>query len=149
MAETTEGTRANDFVLNQDICFTMWRLVNGIKQHLVEGSEEFGLGSPEARAFLFLEHPMSMREIAEAMECDASMVTAAIDVLEERGLARRQPSLRDRRVKIVALTQAGKRAHLRFRRRLFEGMPTMQRLSPAERETLYGLLRTAAGFDNA
>ena len=51
---------------------------------------------------------VSMGEMAKSLGCDPSYVTALVDDLDERGLARREPAPYDRRVKIVALTDEGR-----------------------------------------
>ena len=51
---------------------------------------------------------VSMGEMAKGLGCDPSYVTALVDDLDERGLARREPAPYDRRVKIVALTDEGR-----------------------------------------
>ena len=58
-----------------------------------------------------------MRELATAMNCDPSYITAMIDDLERAGLATRRPSTTDRRVKTVVLTRRGNAA-LRTARRI-------------------------------
>jgi MarR family transcriptional regulator, organic hydroperoxide resistance regulator len=54
------------------------------------------------------EDGVSMGEMARAIGCDPSYVTALVDDLDERGLARRESAPYDRRVKIVVLTDAGR-----------------------------------------
>jgi MarR family transcriptional regulator, organic hydroperoxide resistance regulator len=51
---------------------------------------------------------VSMGDMARGIGCDPSYVTALVDDLDERGLARREPSPDDRRVKIIVLTDAGR-----------------------------------------
>src|SRR5580704_14955862 len=51
---------------------------------------------------------VSMGEMARGIGCDPSYITALVDDLDERGLARREPSPDDRRVKIIVLTDAGR-----------------------------------------
>ena len=51
---------------------------------------------------------ISMGEMARGIGVDPSYVTALVDDLDERGLARREPAPDDRRVKIVVLTDAGR-----------------------------------------
>jgi DNA-binding MarR family transcriptional regulator len=46
--------------------------------------------------------------LAEAMQCHGSNVTGMVDRLEARGLVARQPSVADRRVKFVELTDEGR-----------------------------------------
>ena len=58
---------------------------------------------------------VSMGEMARGIGVDPSYITALVDDLDERGLARREPAPDDRRVKIIVLTDAG-RALARDRR---------------------------------
>jgi DNA-binding MarR family transcriptional regulator len=69
----------------------------------------FGLtpGLVKALVHLSPDIGIAMRELAEQWGCDASYVTALVDGLEQRGMAQRRPSLVDRRVKAVALTETG------------------------------------------
>ena len=50
---------------------------------------------------------MTMKELGQRMGCDPSFVTTIADALEKHGLARREPSLRDRRSKNLVLTDEG------------------------------------------
>src|SRR6478672_7025402 len=69
-------------------------------------------------AMRMLGEPRTMSEIASFLHCDNSNVTGIVDVLEERGLAGRRSSERDRRVKLIELTAAGRR----LRERLIEAV---------------------------
>jgi DNA-binding MarR family transcriptional regulator len=51
---------------------------------------------------------VSMGEMARSIGCDPSYITALVDDLDQRGLARREPAPYDRRVKIIVLTEAGR-----------------------------------------
>jgi DNA-binding MarR family transcriptional regulator len=51
---------------------------------------------------------VSMGEMARGIGVDPSYITALVDDLDERGLARREPAPDDRRVKIIVLTDAGR-----------------------------------------
>ena len=51
---------------------------------------------------------VSMGEMARGIGVDPSYITALVDDLDTRGLARREPSADDRRVKIIVLTDAGR-----------------------------------------
>ncbi len=50
---------------------------------------------------------ISMGEMARSIGCDPSYITALVDDLDQRGLARREPAPYDRRVKIIVLSDAG------------------------------------------
>ena len=51
---------------------------------------------------------IAMGEVARGLGVDPSYITALVDDLDARGLARREPAPYDRRVKIVVLTEAGR-----------------------------------------
>ena len=74
-----------------------------------EVATRLGISQGGVRALLALdgEHPPSMGELAVVMSCDPSYITAVVDDLEGAGLARREPSDHDRRVKVVVLTSDG------------------------------------------
>ena len=58
------------------------------------------------------EDGISMGDMARGIGVDPSYITALVDDLDQRGLARREPAPDDRRVKIIVLTdeaQAGPR----------------------------------------
>lgn len=60
-----------------------------------------------------LVRPMSMRDLAAELVTDKPYVTQIVDSLEERGLVLRTVDARDRRCRIVSLTDAGREAALR------------------------------------
>ena len=51
---------------------------------------------------------VSMGEMARGIGCDPSYITALVDDLDARGLARREAAPYDRRVKIIVLTETGR-----------------------------------------
>ncbi|HLS92017.1 MAG TPA: MarR family transcriptional regulator [Microbacterium sp.] len=52
--------------------------------------------------------PPTQREIAEFLRLDPSQVVALVDDLESRGIVARETDARDRRAKVVAVTDAGR-----------------------------------------
>src|SRR5271168_2318813 len=54
------------------------------------------------------EDGISMGDMARGIGVDPSYITALVDDLDVRGLARREPAPYDRRVKIIVLTDAGR-----------------------------------------
>jgi DNA-binding MarR family transcriptional regulator len=108
-----------------------------------EVSAELGITQAGLRALLAIDpdQPQSMRELAIAMNCDPSYITAMIDDLERAGLAVRQASSADRRVKTVVLTPRGITALQTARDGLLSPPAQLARLAPADQQQLARLLR--------
>jgi DNA-binding MarR family transcriptional regulator len=69
----------------------------------------FELTPPQAITLRkLLDGPLPMGLVADVLCCDASTLTGIADRLEERGLIARQAGSSDRRVKLLALTDAGR-----------------------------------------
>lgn len=83
---------------------------------------------------------LSMKDLAQRMGCDASFVTVIADTLEREGLANREPSQRDRRVKNLVLTPKGTAAQERLMRELATRMPWCNGLDQSERQCFLRLL---------
>jgi MarR family transcriptional regulator, organic hydroperoxide resistance regulator len=68
-----------------------------------------GLTPNESRSLYSLdgEHSRTMKDLATAWKCDASTATWSVDRLEHLGLAARHAHPRDRRVRLVKLTDKG------------------------------------------
>jgi DNA-binding MarR family transcriptional regulator len=100
-----------------------------------------GLTSVQAKALAVLvRQPLPMRGIAEQLVCDASNVTGLVDRLEARGLVRREVGASDRRIKIVAATDAGEAAIRAVRADMQTTHEALDLLSEEERSVLFELL---------
>lgn len=119
-------------------------VMSHMKQHFAERSAEFDLSPAQAMAVRELEKPLSMRELAERLYCDASNVTGIVDRLEERGLVERQILPGDRRVKRLVLTDEGRALRTAHQARLAVDVPLVSSLSPDERRMLADLFRRVA-----
>jgi len=108
-----------------------------------EVAADLGITQAGLRALLAIDprQPQSMRELATAMNCDPSYITAMIDDLERAGLAVRQPSQADRRVKTVVLTPRRMTALQPARDGLLYPPHQLAQLSPAEQQQLARLLQ--------
>ena len=104
-AET--GHDPGDGELNQQIADVFSELVRHAHD-LGQGiAADFGLTVSDTKALFKLDAPMTMKELGLRMGCDPSFVTTVADALEKHGLARREPSQRDRRSKNLVLTPEG------------------------------------------
>lgn len=85
----------------------------------------------------------TMGRMAEILGCDASYVTAVVDDLEKATYATRRPDNRDRRVKTIELTPAGRHAQQLARERLTAPPTQLANLSRSQQRTLAQLLSRA------
>lgn len=108
----------------------------------------FGLPVHLARAIVMLSTPAPMRDLAERLSCDRSYITTLADQLDERGLVERVPG-DDRRVKLLALTEAGAAMRDRISRAVGEQNMIMSRLNDEERDVLAPLLEKLHGGEEA
>ena len=100
------------------------------------------MNGSDAIALFKLDAPMTMKELGQRMGCDPSFITTIADALEKHGLARREPSLRDRRSKNIVLTPEGVTVRDRlFARELMTRAPWCTALDTGERRCLLGLMR--------
>jgi MarR family transcriptional regulator, organic hydroperoxide resistance regulator len=106
-------------------------------------ARELGLRPASFGALRALDQPRPMSEIAAVLHCDNSNLTGIVDGLEERGLAQRTPSERDRRVKLIALTAEGRRVRARLMRAVEKPPEWLSGMSAADRRALRDLLRRA------
>jgi len=88
--------------------------------------------------------PPSMRSLAASLRCDASYVTALVDDLEGLGFVERRMSPTDRRVKLLHVTPAGRRARQRAHEVITEPPRMFEALTEPEARTLARLLRKIA-----
>jgi DNA-binding MarR family transcriptional regulator len=130
-----------DEQLNQQISDTfpeLFKLFHDLGQHI---AIEFGFNGSDAIALVKLDSPLTMKELGQRMGCDPSFITTIADSLEKHGLARREPSQRDRRSKNIVLTAEGEAVRERLFRELMTRAPWCTALDAGERRCLLGLMR--------
>jgi MarR family transcriptional regulator, organic hydroperoxide resistance regulator len=137
---TGTGQPASD-ELNQQIAETLSELIRHAHD-LGQGiAAEFGLTASDGKALIMLEAPMTMKELGLRMGCDPSFVTSVADALEKHGLARREPSQRDRRSKNIVLTPEGAQVRTKIFSQLMARAPWCTSLDTSERRCLLTLMR--------
>jgi len=130
-----------DEQLNQQISDALPELIKHFHDLGQRIATEFGMNGSDAIALLKLDTPMTMKELGQRMGCDPSFVTTIADALEKHGLARREPSLRDRRSKNIVLTPEGEAVRDRLFREILTRAPWCTALDTGERRCLLGLMR--------
>jgi len=110
-------------------------------QRRQEISDAVGLPFARVRALKRVAvAPMTLGELAAAMNVDPPNCTAVVDDLEKRGLVERRPHPTDRRSKLVAITPTGARL-AKQAKRLFDRPPTaLERLSAEDLRSLAEIL---------
>jgi DNA-binding MarR family transcriptional regulator len=151
--ETAEVTGAHEALgsngVDRDIVNGLTDLVKRAGLISQSIADSFDIAPSDLLALFKLDEVMTMKELAKHMSCDASFVTTIADTLEKRGLARREPSLKDRRVKNLVLTPEGIAAKERMMRELALRMPWCYALNEKERHIFLALIQKmlAAGTD--
>jgi len=118
----------------------LYGLVETLRAEHDEAAAAVGLTAPQAMILMMLSEPMSMRQFAERMGCDASNVTGIVDRLEAKELVVRSTDQADRRVKRIARTQSGDQAVAKFQRELVRASSLAQ-LSPRAQQGLLAALQ--------
>ena len=113
------------------------------RPRMLDVQAEYGLKPPQFFALNALDEPAPMSSIANMLRCDRSAVTWITDRLEERGYVERHSDERDRRVKLLVLTDEGRRVREEIRARLAAPPEPLKRLSRGEQTALRDLLRKA------
>ena len=109
-----------------------------------EVSEALGISFGPRRAVRRIaRRPMSMGELAAALDIDPPNATVIVDDLESLGLVRRRPHPTDRRAKLVEATRKGKEMARRADAILATPPPGLSALSAEDLETLRRILRSA------
>ncbi|MFE1755567.1 MarR family winged helix-turn-helix transcriptional regulator [Streptomyces anandii] len=107
-----------------------------------DAAGEHALTGAQARLLSMLSlEPLPMRKLAQKLKCEPSNVTGIVDRLEARGLVERRPDPADRRVKLAAATQEGRRVAQELRDGLRFAHEPLAGLSDEERLSLRDLLR--------
>src|SRR5579863_2147170 len=140
-AEAGTAQPGPDEDLNQQIAEALSGLLKGA-QDLAQGiAADLGLTGSDVMALLKLEAPMTMKDLGLKIGCDPSFVTSIADALESHGLARREPSQRDRRSKNIVLTPEGVKCRERIAAALMVRAPWCTTLDTSERRCLLTLMR--------
>src|SRR5438552_16851723 len=130
-----------DEQLNQQISDTFPELFKHFAELGQRIATGFGMNGSDAIALLKLDAPMTMKELGQRMACDPCFVTSIADALAKHGLARREPSLKDRRSKNIVLTPEGEAVRERLYREILAQAPWCTALDTGERRCLLGLMK--------
>ncbi|MEU6577428.1 MarR family transcriptional regulator [Streptomyces sp. NPDC046805] len=138
---TPHGTRRPD-ALTSEVVELIGDVVARFYADYEEAASEHALTGAQARLLSLLSlEPLPMRKLARKLKCEPSNVTGIVDRLESRGLVERRPDPTDRRVKLAAVTDEGRRVAQGLRDGLRFAREPLAGLSDEERRSLRDLLR--------
>lgn len=127
--------------LTLEVVDLMAKLVSLFHKEYEEAAAARSLTGAQAKVLALLRRgPMPMRHIAQTMSCEPSNITGIVDRLESRGYVTREADPQDRRVKLVAATEAGHEASEELRASLNFAREPLAALAPEERAVLRDLL---------
>jgi DNA-binding MarR family transcriptional regulator len=145
--DTTRGKddRAHEFVTPADEAWDAFlELFMRQRPRMMEIQAKYNLKPPPLGMVISkLDEPTPMGKIAEILCLDASTVTWVVDSLEERGLVERQSHPTDRRVRLVALTDEGRRIRDELRTQFAVPPESIASIPAAEQRKLRDILRRA------
>ncbi|MGQ0774295.1 MAG: MarR family winged helix-turn-helix transcriptional regulator [Pseudonocardiales bacterium] len=134
MSTSAEGA---EFV---ELAMALYELIERLRGEQEEAAALVRLTPAQATVLTSLAAPMSMRSLAQRMHCDPSNITGIVDRLEDKGLVERSADPKDRRVKRVAPTSAGRETLARFHDELAR-VSSLTKLSPQVRQNLLKAVR--------
>ncbi|MEV0734911.1 MarR family transcriptional regulator [Streptomyces sp. NPDC050549] len=143
---TPEKTRSDKTRRADPVTLEVVELIGDVVARFYEDYEDaagdHSLTGAQARLLSLLSlEPLPMRKLAQKLKCEPSNVTGIVDRLETRGLVERRPDPADRRVKLAAATDEGRRMARSLRESLRFAREPLAGLSDDERLALRGLLR--------
>ena len=127
---------------DRHLCGLVKGLANQIDVHLRVRAATLGLTASQGTALCELTRPMTLRELAERMNCEPSNATFVADRLEEQGYLERHPHPGDRRAKQLVLTPKGTELRERLLELVLQDSP-LAPLAPEEQDVLHRLLTRA------
>lgn len=128
-------------------CWLVWKKAHeAASDYLYKGIEETGISDTDFRVLEALLHkgPLPVNTIGPKVHLTPGSISVAVDRLLEKGLVSRAESPGDRRVRIVALTKAGKDLIVPiFRKHSAEIAKVFADTNPKELQILESVLKKA------
>jgi MarR family transcriptional regulator, 2-MHQ and catechol-resistance regulon repressor len=128
-------------------CWLVWRKAHeAASDYLYRGIEETGISDTDFRVLEVLLHkgPLPVNTIGPKVHLTPGSISVAVDRLLAKGLVSRAETLDDRRIRIVALTKAGKDLIVPiFRKHSAEIGKVFADASPKDLQILESLLKKA------
>ncbi|MCX2922924.1 MarR family winged helix-turn-helix transcriptional regulator [Streptomyces sp. NEAU-W12] len=146
----TPGSPHRPDALTLEVVDLIGSVVARYHEEYEEAAAGHTLTGAQARllSLLCLE-PLPMRKLAHRLKCEPSNVTGIVDRLESRGLVERRPDPADRRVKVAAATEEGRRVARGLRESLRFAREPLAALTEEQRRSLRDTLRAMLDTEGA
>lgn len=136
---------------NSNSIWLLFEVTMRFKPRLIEIAEKYGATVQQLHVVSLFSgdkaHAMSW--FASLLACDASNVTGMVDRMHAAGIVERREAEKDRRIKMIALTDKGKRLRADLIASLAEEEKEISVLSQTEKEELVRILsKLLASFEN-
>ena len=131
---------ATQDALSAEVVALLGRITNRYIREYEAAAAQHGLTPQQAKALLALDEALPMRRVAERVGAEPSNITGIVDRLQTRGLVERQADPTDRRIKLIATTDAGKSVAAELRNHLRFASDPLIALTEPQRRTLRDLL---------
>jgi len=133
--------------LSENLCWLLSTAAHSLATEMTRAMEGLGV-SPRGHSVLAtaLSGAYTQTELARIVGLDKTTMVVTLDELEAAGLAERRPSATDRRVRVIAVTEAGERK-VREAEEIAErtNADVLCALDPEEREAFLGALARLVG----
>ena len=96
--------------IDRDVCKLVHRFVQRLDVHVRRVAEDVGMTASQVVALRELSEPITARELAVRMACEASNATFVLDRLEAQDLIERRPHPTDRRALAIVVTERTREA---------------------------------------
>jgi MarR family transcriptional regulator, transcriptional regulator for hemolysin len=134
---------AEPLVFSDHLCWLLVRAGHVLTTEIAAGLADLGFGPREhevLKAALTGEH--TQIELARMIGTDKTTMVVTVDALEAKGLAERRPAAHDRRARVIAVTDAGRREVAKADKVIHAiHEDVLAALDPAEREPLMRALQ--------
>jgi MarR family transcriptional regulator, transcriptional regulator for hemolysin len=144
--ERTERTAETPAPLASDLCWLLARASHGLTTEFTAALEEIAI-SPRDHAVLVtaMTGEFTQTEIAKMVGLDKTTMVVTVDELEMAGLAEREQSRMDRRMRVIRVTDEGER-YVREADKVLDRVrnDVLSVLEPEEREVFLRALGTLA-----
>lgn len=126
--------------LDQEIFDAVTEFLGQLMHRGEQLAEHFDVPVYCIKAMHRIDAGVAMKDLGQFLHCDPSFVTTIADQLERRGLAQREPSPADRRVKNLVLTDQGRAVKAKLERHILGAAPWAYALDKAERQQFLSLI---------